>query len=280
MRFLDIFLPRHRRFAELASAYTDGELRGGELRRFEAHLAACARCKDAVDAGRALKLHVSQMPEVPAPRSFRLTPQMVAAAGKPKWAVGTGTPLYLNLARAGAALSVGAFATVLSVGAFDSDGQADMAASGNTREIQLSAEDTSAGSDALATPEQQPNAPEARATPTPGPAIAPASGGGASGAGLESPTVRVESPQPPRTGADTPPDTQPTQDNYNYDDGAPKNGTSNDTIEPRPGVISVEPFAGDEEGDGGANALTVALGGLAVASVLVLGGLEVRRRRS
>jgi Putative zinc-finger len=86
---------RHERWAEVASAFVDRELPAGTAARFEAHLIDCARCKGDIEAMRHAKLLVSRMPEMAAPRSFRLTPQMVvlspsSAPGRPappSWAL-------------------------------------------------------------------------------------------------------------------------------------------------------------------------------------------------
>ena len=67
----------HRRWEEAASAYVDAELADGALRRFESHMAGCQECRERVDGLRLAKASIAGLPEVAAPRSFRLTPAML-----------------------------------------------------------------------------------------------------------------------------------------------------------------------------------------------------------
>jgi hypothetical protein len=277
-----LLLPRHRRYARLADAFVDGELGGGDLRRFEAHLPTCARCQSAVASARTLKTSISALPELTPPRSFRLTQAMVAGpAARP---ARQGAPLYLGLARAGAALSVGAFATVLAISALDSDGQqsADDDA-GGAREIILTgtlAEDASAysaGSEGAGK-----SAPESAATSTVEPQIPETTAGGASGAAA-SPSV-VPSPEPPATGRDpnaTPPEDAQRSTALDSSAGTPAAGGI--AIEPVPGsngVTSFEPVSVSVEDDDGFGAWIVALGAIAAFAVGALALLEISRRRS
>ncbi len=70
--------PGHGRWRERASAFADGELRARDRERFAAHVSRCAECAAFVDDLRLLKNAVSSLPRAEAPRSFRLTPEMVA----------------------------------------------------------------------------------------------------------------------------------------------------------------------------------------------------------
>ncbi len=276
MRLPNTLFARHRNFAECADAYADGELRGAKLRRFEQHLGGCEACQAAVAGARTLKTAVGALPEVAAPRSFQLTPRMVEkpAAAKQK----AGTPLYLGLARAGAAMSVAVFAVVLVGSALDSGGSSgDTASFGDDdgRQLELSgapAQDTFNTDDLSST--------QAEAAGTPTAQLAPSTAGGVSGASLETPTQAV--PQPPATGPGSGPTTVPE----------PVNRTTNDTIEPVPGaagdaaafepyegITSSEALAADGGEDDGFAAWTAGLGALAAASLVVLAVLEVSRRR-
>ena len=67
---------RHPR-AEL-SAYLDGELIPLRIEAMQAHLASCQSCRAELEALRQLKAGLAALPEMPAPRSFALTPQMAA----------------------------------------------------------------------------------------------------------------------------------------------------------------------------------------------------------
>ncbi len=71
-------LPGHDRWRERASAFADGELGARDRERFAAHLGRCAECAAFVDDLRLLKAAVASLPTAEAPRSFRLTPAMVA----------------------------------------------------------------------------------------------------------------------------------------------------------------------------------------------------------
>jgi hypothetical protein len=104
------FLRTHSRYREMADAFIDGELRERDLARFEAHSAACAECMALLATGRTLKQSLRQVPEVQAPRSFRITPALLQQAA-PKPAPMRATPV-LMVARIGAAASVAAFAVV------------------------------------------------------------------------------------------------------------------------------------------------------------------------
>ena len=110
----------HSRLRAQSSAYVDGELGPAAHRRFEAHLAGCEECARAVDASRAVKAHLAAVPMEEAPRSFRLTPQMVSAplalVQRPRSAA------PLRLAQATTALATFALLTVATVGVFGGSG--------------------------------------------------------------------------------------------------------------------------------------------------------------
>ena len=69
---------RHRRFRSKLSAYIDGELSSDEVRSLDTHLKSCDSCRLDLDEMRAAVDALKGIPEVDAPRSFRLTPEMVA----------------------------------------------------------------------------------------------------------------------------------------------------------------------------------------------------------
>ena len=108
----------HARFRAQASAYVDGELTPPTRARFETHLLQCEECARAVAAARAVKTLLAALPAEEAPRSFRLTPQMVsrpaAAVHNPRSA----TPL--RFAQAATALAAFALLVVLSDGVLGS----------------------------------------------------------------------------------------------------------------------------------------------------------------
>ncbi|MBA4181551.1 MAG: hypothetical protein C0506_13255 [Anaerolinea sp.] len=76
MRFA--FLRRHSKFQDQVDAYLDGELSTAENNQFEIHIARCDSCAAAVRDGRELKAMFSSLAPVESPRSFGLTPAMVA----------------------------------------------------------------------------------------------------------------------------------------------------------------------------------------------------------
>lgn len=256
MRILNI-LQRHSRFGENVDAFVDGELAPADARRFEAHLLGCEECSAAVAAAQDLKTMVAALPESPAPRSFRLTPEMVAAA-PPAPVVQRRTPAYVGLVRAGAALSVAAFATVLAAGLVRSGGDSDSAA---FRELSTNTalQDTASGA--------APEAPSDKAA-EPTPQLAPASNGGVSVSGMATATAASSQPLAPSAIAATPAAGGDTASR------AAEDGVDDDGAESAIGY-SVEDATTEGEGPGTA---TVALGLFAAAMLLLLGAVEVTRR--
>src|SRR5690606_23736875 len=98
------FFRTHERYREMADAYLDGELRPGDLAKFEAHSAGCAECAAMLETGRVLKQSLATVPTVEAPRSFRLTPAMIEAKAPARPKAAPTSPL-LVVARFGAAAS-------------------------------------------------------------------------------------------------------------------------------------------------------------------------------
>ena len=65
----------HGRFVGMLSEYIDGELEPGARDALEEHLAGCPTCTEELESLRATVLMLRRMPEVEAPRSFRLAPE-------------------------------------------------------------------------------------------------------------------------------------------------------------------------------------------------------------
>ena len=105
-------LRRHSRFARDLDAYVDGELAHARVRVLEEHLARCTTCARIVEESQFLKRMAAALPEVAAPRSFRLTAAMVAEQPKAR-PQPVAQRWQLNLVRGAAAVAVvGLFATV------------------------------------------------------------------------------------------------------------------------------------------------------------------------
>jgi hypothetical protein len=77
------FLRPHARWHEQLDAYIDGELPASAVPAFEAHSAGCAGCRARLETTMSLKAELANIPQVPAPRSFRLTTAMVGAPARP-----------------------------------------------------------------------------------------------------------------------------------------------------------------------------------------------------
>ena len=105
MRLLDIF-NRHPRGD--ISAHADGELAPARLDALEAHLAGCERCHTELDDLLAVRSALRDLPQVAAPRSFRLTPAMAERERAP--VTPRTTPSFVAMRVAGAG-----FAAVLAV---------------------------------------------------------------------------------------------------------------------------------------------------------------------
>lgn len=102
---------RHARWQKQLDAYIDGELSPDHVRRFEAHAAGCSGCAGAVAERRELKRMAAALPQMPVPRSFRITPGMLVDAPVAK--AGGGRPVVMRLGQLTAGLAMVAFAGVL-----------------------------------------------------------------------------------------------------------------------------------------------------------------------
>ncbi len=74
-----LFNRGHGRFLEVLSDYIDGVLPEAERIALEAHLQGCDSCTEEMESLRATVQLLQRMPEVEAPRSFRIAPAAVAA---------------------------------------------------------------------------------------------------------------------------------------------------------------------------------------------------------
>ena len=98
----------HGRFVGMLSEYIDGELEPGARAALEKHLAGCPTCTEELKSLRATVLMLRRMPEVEAPRSFRLAP-----ASTPTPAPQPERPVFLWAMRVSTALAVVAFTVMV-----------------------------------------------------------------------------------------------------------------------------------------------------------------------
>ena len=103
-----IFNRGHGRFLEMLSDHVDGELPEAERIALEAHLQGCDSCTEELESLRATVQLMHRMPEVEAPRSFRLAPAAVTAPSPPPE-----RPVLLWTMRVSTALAVVAFTVMV-----------------------------------------------------------------------------------------------------------------------------------------------------------------------
>lgn len=257
------FLRSHSRFTRELDAFVDGELAPREAAGFEAHLARCEQCRAAVAAARTLKADLGALPEQPAPRSFALTPELVARAPARQPAMRTTAPLYLNLARGAAAVSVAAFVAVFTA-SLANGGDDSTAAGANTAGRDSTFEAKDAAVPQLAATESS-GAGSQYGVETPGLAP-PGTAGSMSGAGVPSAT-----PQPPKTGANQ----TPAPGQQTGETNSTAGGSAADT-----GLKLQPPAPATTSGDSGGIPWTSVFGGIAGVSLGILFVAESRRRRS
>jgi len=211
----------HGRWRKQLDAYVDGELTPPEHARFDAHVASCARCARQVEDARALNAILRSMPEVPAPRSFRLTPEMANQARAASAPVARPSRVPLFVAQLATGVAVAALATVF---AFDrlssgSSSNGTLAAPRAASAPQSQAASGAAGAADSGGTKQALEAPSSTPadtpTPSPTPGVASPSAIGVTGAGLPSatpttplsptPVAPATGPGPSATGESSPP---------------------------------------------------------------------------
>ena len=263
--FLTTFFSRHAVFSDNVDAFVDGELRGAQLTRFQAHLGHCRRCSTAVAEAKIVKSSFNAAPRRAVPRSFALTPEMVAERPA-RQAQNSASPRFLGLARVAAAVSVAAFLSVFVVSVLNQaeEGSNTTASPLSERNsAPVAAEDSAGGAPAPST--SQASSGYSAASPTV--VLVPATSGGVTGAGVTSATPSTAQP-----GQQIAP---PPDDNSgaNKSAGSPDSTALGD-------AVSVEPAAtagAKDSGDG--FPWVIAFGCLAGAMVGVLLVAETRGRR-
>ena len=109
IELLKRFLDRgHGRFLGMLSEYIDGGLEPGARDALEEHLADCPTCTEELESLRATVLMLRRMPEVEAPRSFRLAPASVTETPPP-----SEKPVFLWGMRVSTAMAVVAFTVMV-----------------------------------------------------------------------------------------------------------------------------------------------------------------------
>lgn len=201
-RALHPLFRRHHRWRALLQVVADGSASAAETAAFDGHARGCARCRSGLDDMRALRAALGALPGHAAPRSFRLTPAMLAAQAADEAAAtvvsrARTAPLALRLAQGAAAVAVFGLAALIAadlVGSLASGGSSDSATSqavGNESAVQT--------------------APGA----APGPAnqsrnAAPAAGGAATPPPLAPQPLATAAASSPAGGPSRTPDTPPT----------------------------------------------------------------------
>ena len=252
----------------MADAYLDGELRPGELAKFEAHAAGCAECSALLETGKALKASLGAIPAVAAPRSFRITPAMVKERA-PAPAAKRVTPVLL-VARVGAAASVAAFAVVgtLQFSSTSDDGMTT--ASAPTYELAAGAAEDDSANHADGADKDGDDG-EVVPMGTESPQLAPPPSAEVGGAGVPEATP-APGTGPETAGGEVP---QPSDDGSRH--STQRDPDAYDTQAGDSAFASL-PEPTDDEDD--FSPWLIALGGLSVVSLGALGTMEYRRRRS
>ncbi|MCC6381438.1 MAG: zf-HC2 domain-containing protein [Dehalococcoidia bacterium] len=262
-------LHRHVRWEERLDSYVDGELPAPHEQKLVRHLAGCDPCREALTARRAVKQLVAALPETPAPRSFRLTSAMVAAAApapaRPRPARSTPAAFAMRTAWMTAAVAAFAVALVAVLDATSTSGPAS--------------EKSVASSPAM---ESAPRPARAADTTTAGGQALPSTTDGAAFAA--SPTAAATPGSVKAAGAR---DGSPTPDNPDAPVVAPP--AAGDTSSADGGISSVsgpgEPpavsrAATPSDDDAQVRALEAALGALALLAAGVAAVITIRLRRS
>ncbi len=180
---------RHQQFHRLITDALAGAASPADRARLDAHLARCAACRERFAEEEHLVQLLHAAPPLQPSRSLRLTPAMVA---RPARRPPLPAPV-LVLTRAAAAASVALFAVVASLTLLSGDDP------GNPGTAAKDAEFTTLGA-----PEVTEGPPDVAPSPLaePEPGVAPAPGGGATGAGA-TPALPGSPPDEPSIAADT-----------------------------------------------------------------------------
>ena len=251
------FPRRHVRWLEEVSAHLDGELHGRAQERFETHLGGCPRCRARVDELRQVRTLVASLPEVAAPRSFRLTPAMVAATAKVAPVRAPRPRFALRTAQFAGGFAVLALIAVVTVD-FSSSNSSDRSVE-TSAEFSLDSAPRPAADSSLSkgVPLQGSSATSGVAVPQ---------GGGVSGASNSEATPPSQQPQPNQFGTAGTAGVAPSQAAEGLAQGAGQ----------APGTSS----SLDKTNGGWHRPAELALGALAIAAMAMAATLTLRNRRN
>ena len=157
-------IDRHRRWREKLSASIDERLDPSERQEFEQHLTECSSCQEELQSLRATVALLRQMPQVPVPRSFRLTE--VPLPRTLPWTVRYVAPLRYATAAAAVLFLAIALGDVL----LPSNGVIEPALAPAERQASTPSP-APITAPALPAPAFAPDAPEPTAVPAPGAAV-------------------------------------------------------------------------------------------------------------
>jgi hypothetical protein len=195
------FFRAHSRLQEQVSAYVDNELGGREQARVRDHLEACAECTALAGSFAGTKQLLAALPAVEPPRSFRLTPAIMAAPARSR-PVPARSRLPLRVAQMATAVAVMALAIVVVVDLGDSGSSGSQTAA-----------PASAGGAESAGSLASKGAPADAAAPTVA-TVRPFNSGGVEGQGVTSP--------PPAARGTAAPAQAPYESRDGATEGAPK----------------------------------------------------------
>jgi hypothetical protein len=264
------FFRTHRWWQAQCDAFSDGELRPAHALRFESHLGACAECQRAVAGALALKAAFKSLPEREAPRSFRLTPAMVAVSRLSPAPTPHHPGPTMRVMQFGAGLAAAALAVVVVVDLVPADDDGgSLSTAAPMAELASSAPPPGATAAAAAPVSNDTAAQSPLRLPTPNLGGAPAQS-----AKSASPATGAQpQPQPPMTGAQVTPTDQsnayaePVRDAFSTANAAARN-------EPR---ATLSQHA-NNDGFPAIRGLEMGLGALVVLALAAMVGMHLRGR--
>jgi hypothetical protein len=147
-RFATLFGGGHTPDIDALSALVDRQLDAEAARATEAHVAACTMCSEEVDGMRRVKTMLAAMPELDAPRSFRLRQADVDAPARPARGGTSGAVRWAPaLSGVAAALFLVVLGTDFATRDSGDERQASLAAQGDSAAYERASEDMFSAND-------------------------------------------------------------------------------------------------------------------------------------